>query len=111
MKTSNQMEFPGELSNFDKKLCKGPFIKYVVKNRDFLAVCLSFLTTLLSENRQKSCFIYSLSVSFIDVVYEWSLMSTILHKLMYLINLSTKGGVGAKNPLNLVNVVCECPLR
>ena len=54
-------------------LGKGPFINYVVKNRDFLTVCLSLLTTLLSENRQKSWFFDGLSVSFDDVVYEWSL--------------------------------------
>ena len=52
---------------------KGPSINYVVKNRDFLTVCLSLLTTLLSENRQKSWFFDGLSVSFDDVVYEWSL--------------------------------------
>ena len=31
---------------------KGPSINYVVKNRNFLTVCLSLLTTLRSENRQ-----------------------------------------------------------
>ena len=52
---------------------KGPFKNYIVKNRDFLAVCLSILTTLLSESRQKLWFFDSLSVSFDDVVYEWPL--------------------------------------
>ena len=42
----------------------------VVKNCDFLTFRLSFLlTTLCSENRQKSQFFYSPSVSFDDVVY------------------------------------------
>ena len=58
---------------------KGPSINYVVKNRDFLTVCLSLLTTLLSENRQKSWFFDGLSVSFDDVVYEWSLSGKRLH--------------------------------
>ena len=60
----------------------GPFINYVVKNRDFLTVCLSLLTTLLSENREKSWFLDGLSVSFDDVVYEWSL--TRYHEIVLL---------------------------
>ena len=35
-------------------------------------------------------------------------MSMILYKLVYLVNLSTKGG-GVKNPQNSVNVVYGCP--
>ena len=41
-------------TNGDQKSHKGPFINYVVENRNFLAVCLFLLTTLFIESRQKS---------------------------------------------------------